>query len=140
MDKNVYLSHHGIIGQKWGVRRYQNPDGSLTSLGKEHYGSGNYRRKKQRKSNGEIKKIAKNTAKATAVGLLGGLATGAVTYGIATINPALLGTSTITLVGRTAVIAAANAMFQTGIKEVASYESTKHGERFVDSSLTQKNR
>lgn len=32
------LYHHGILGQKWGVRRYQNPDGSLTSEGKEHYG------------------------------------------------------------------------------------------------------
>lgn len=35
-----YLIHHGILGQKWGVRRYQNPDGSLTSEGKEHYGKG----------------------------------------------------------------------------------------------------
>ena len=33
-----YLVHHGILGQKWGVRRYQNPDGSLTSEGKERYG------------------------------------------------------------------------------------------------------
>lgn len=31
------LEHHGILGQKWGVRRYQNSDGSLTSAGKTHY-------------------------------------------------------------------------------------------------------
>jgi len=30
---NNYLEHHGILGQKWGVRRYQNADGSYTSLG-----------------------------------------------------------------------------------------------------------
>lgn len=28
------FAHHGIIGMKWGVRRYQNPDGSLTAAGK----------------------------------------------------------------------------------------------------------
>lgn len=31
------LSHHGILGQKWGVRRYQNEDGSLTEAGKKRY-------------------------------------------------------------------------------------------------------
>lgn len=32
------LEHHGVKGQKWGVRRYQNADGSLTSAGKKRYG------------------------------------------------------------------------------------------------------
>jgi len=34
---NAYLAHHGIKGQKWGVRRYQNPDGSYTDSGKIRY-------------------------------------------------------------------------------------------------------
>lgn len=35
---NKYLAHFGIKGQKWGVRRFQNEDGSLTSEGKKRYG------------------------------------------------------------------------------------------------------
>lgn len=34
---NGVLIHHGILGQKWGVRRFQNEDGSLTSAGKQRY-------------------------------------------------------------------------------------------------------
>lgn len=33
----LYLVHHGILGQKWGVRRFQNKDGSLTEAGKKKY-------------------------------------------------------------------------------------------------------
>jgi len=33
------LYHHGIKGQKWGIRRYQNPDGSLTAAGRARYGT-----------------------------------------------------------------------------------------------------
>ena len=36
-DGTDYLMHYGIKGQKWGIRRYQNPDGTLTEAGKARY-------------------------------------------------------------------------------------------------------
>ena len=36
LERN-HLKHHGILGQKWGVRRYQNEDGTLTDAGKQRY-------------------------------------------------------------------------------------------------------
>lgn len=44
---DYYLAHHGVKGMKWGVRRYQNEDGSLTEAGKKRYaddGQGGYRK------------------------------------------------------------------------------------------------
>ena len=36
-DYELYLEHHGIKGQKWGIRRFQNKDGSLTAAGEKRY-------------------------------------------------------------------------------------------------------
>ena len=33
-NNDQHLSHHGIKGQKWGIRRYQNEDGTLTDEGR----------------------------------------------------------------------------------------------------------
>lgn len=39
---NYEIYHHGIKGQKWGVRRFQNEDGSLTNAGKKRYATGTH--------------------------------------------------------------------------------------------------
>lgn len=49
------IYHHGVLGQKWGVRRYQNVDGTLTDAGKKRYGSS-----EGFKSSGSIKKSGRS--------------------------------------------------------------------------------
>lgn len=39
MNEQDYLMHYGVKGMKWGVRRYQNADGTLTAKGLKRYGT-----------------------------------------------------------------------------------------------------
>lgn len=45
------LRHFGILGMKWGIRRYQNKDGSLTDAGRKRYGAGEGNQKETTTSN-----------------------------------------------------------------------------------------
>lgn len=85
-ENQMYLAHHGIDGQKWGVRRFQHEDGSLTAEGKERYGRTS--RKEQ------IKKIGKKggltVAKGAAIGA------GTVLKGLSKASNAVVGKTAFT--------------------------------------------
>lgn len=69
-EENIdYISHHGILGQKWGIRRYQYEDGSLTPEGRIRYGT-------QENYEAALRKHDRNVriAKGVAIGALAGLA------------------------------------------------------------------
>lgn len=53
MSQDNHLSHYGILGQKWGIRRFQNEDGSLTEAGKARYGVGKNKDWKRLKKDAE---------------------------------------------------------------------------------------
>ena len=47
------LQHHGVKGQKWGVRRFQNSDGSLTNEGRRRYSSDDFKDAKKKIDKGK---------------------------------------------------------------------------------------
>ncbi len=59
MNQEDYLAHHGILGQKWGIRRFQNPDGSLTELGKRRYSETDYSKQLNKLDKQLVKEVYK---------------------------------------------------------------------------------
>ena len=106
-DPNT-LYHHGIKGQKWGIRRFQNEDGTITEEGRRHYGYGKYQ--DSEKTTEHTKERMRQGAK---IGALAGAVTGA---GVTALTVATLAPGAAVLAPGAAVI--------LGATEIMSYSAS----------------
>ena len=150
MEQYEYIAHHGIKGQKWGVRRFQNEDGSLTPEGRKHYGVEG----KKRYFTENVKETAKRSAKASAKAgfkeqsLLSGVGVGtatalmAATGGVAAIPATLLvgGAAFVSSVGATTAVSAlagyAHGASAAHKQDEKIQKAVSSGEEFVTGEIT----
>ena len=122
LEVSPYLQHYGILGMHWGVRRYQNADGSLTAAGKNRYGDvGDSPKKSTNSSASGVSTSTNSTAKKVAKGVAITAASIAIAYGTYK-----LGSKAI----RSAAISKSNKAAKQLIKELSNnYE--KAGKTYI---------
>ena len=135
LDMNDYLAyrvtysnelyHYGVKGQKWGIRRYQNPNGTLTEEGKIRYGVD----PKTGKLSDEGKKLLKqdiDDQRKRKVNIFGSLGIGAATASAIAVG---IGLAEGIMSTKLAISTLSSAAITAGTSVVALLLNNKHGNK-----------
>lgn len=136
-----YLMHYGTKGMKWGVRRFQNPDGTLTDEGRRHYGYGSGSKglftkntKQHIKRGAKIGGLLKGGVAGVASGLMGyGTAASFATLGVSVIGGPV-GAAAMSAGAAFVVNGVTGALQGAGIGAIVGAIATSRGRRYIESN------
>lgn len=134
-----YLAHHGIKGQKWGIRRYQNPDGTLTDEGRRRYGYGKgadtfftENTKSHIKRGAKIGGLAKGGIAGAASAVMGySTATSLASLGVATLGGPI-GAAAMSAGAAFILNGAVGAVQGAAVGGIIGAATTAHGRRYIE--------
>lgn len=136
-----YLAHYGTKGMRWGVRRYQNPDGTLTDEGRRHYGYGTKdlitkNTKQHIKRDALLGAIINGAPPAIASGMLAGSAAQGLTMLGASVLGGPIGAAAISAGATFILNAPQGAALGAGVGAIVGSVSTKLGRRYIEANDT----
>lgn len=126
------MEHSGIKGMKWGVRRYQNPDGSLTDEGRRRYGYGKEASRLMTKNTASVLKKGIKIG-AGVQGGIAGLSAGGAVAALALAGTGLPAAVATSYVAGAAVSGIINgAINGAAIGGIAGAVSTRKGRKYIE--------
>lgn len=136
MKEENYLEHHGIRGQKWGIRRFQNKDGTLTAAGKKRKTEEDDVQTKKKQTEGNDSQARKGLSKgqkaAIAIGATA-VAAGLAAYGGHKLNEAVKSVNKDIDNRVVKKLISENLGRAHNIRLEAMQRNSEHGNRIVDS-------